>query len=201
MTLLRLAELGLYCEAGDFYIDPWQPVARAVITHAHGDHARWGSSAYAVLARGRGSAANSARSRRVDPRARLGRGRRHEWSSRVAPPGRPHSWVGASSRRVPRRSLGRVGRLQDRSGSDMHAVRARALRHVHHREHVRTSHLSLDARGAGLCRDSRVVDGESRRGARVAAVCVRTRAKRSDCSLDSPTRTSARSTRTARSSD
>jgi putative mRNA 3-end processing factor len=47
MTLLRLAERGLYCEAGDFYIDPWQPVARAVITHAHGDHARWGSDAYA----------------------------------------------------------------------------------------------------------------------------------------------------------
>ena len=43
MTLLRHAERGLYCEAGDFYIDP---VARAVITHAHGDHARWGSEAY-----------------------------------------------------------------------------------------------------------------------------------------------------------
>jgi putative mRNA 3-end processing factor len=46
VTLLRHAERGLYCEAGDFYIDPWQPVARAVITHAHGDHARWGSDAY-----------------------------------------------------------------------------------------------------------------------------------------------------------
>ena len=33
----------MYCPAGDFYIDPWQPVARAVITHAHGDHARPGS--------------------------------------------------------------------------------------------------------------------------------------------------------------
>ena len=54
MTLLRLAELGLYCEAGDFYIDPWQPVARAVITHAHGDHARWGSSAYACSREGEG---------------------------------------------------------------------------------------------------------------------------------------------------
>src|SRR5678810_22172 len=32
MTLLRLAERGLYCEAGDFYIDPWQSVERAVIT-------------------------------------------------------------------------------------------------------------------------------------------------------------------------
>lgn len=26
---------GLYCPAGDFYIDPWRPVERAVITHAH----------------------------------------------------------------------------------------------------------------------------------------------------------------------
>src|SRR3954471_21469947 len=46
MSLLRLAERGMYCDAGDFYIDPWQPVDRAVITHAHGDHARWGSAGY-----------------------------------------------------------------------------------------------------------------------------------------------------------
>jgi putative mRNA 3-end processing factor len=45
-VLLRLTDRGLYCEAGDFFVDPWQPVARAVITHAHGDHARWGSSHY-----------------------------------------------------------------------------------------------------------------------------------------------------------
>ncbi len=37
---------GLYCPPGDFYVDPWKPVARAIITHAHGDHARWGSKAY-----------------------------------------------------------------------------------------------------------------------------------------------------------
>ena len=37
---------GLYCPAGDFYIDPWRPVARAIITHAHGDHARPGCSSY-----------------------------------------------------------------------------------------------------------------------------------------------------------
>lgn len=37
---------GLYCAAGDFYIDPWRPVERAVITHAHGDHARPGSASY-----------------------------------------------------------------------------------------------------------------------------------------------------------
>jgi len=38
--ILRMTEKGLYCEAGNFHIDPLQPVDRAVITHAHGDHAR-----------------------------------------------------------------------------------------------------------------------------------------------------------------
>src|SRR5881392_2354367 len=37
---------GLYCPAGDFYIDPWRPVERAVITHAHSDHARIGHGHY-----------------------------------------------------------------------------------------------------------------------------------------------------------
>src|ERR1700754_4419794 len=37
---------GLYCPPGDFFIDPWRPVPRAVITHAHGDHARPGHGAY-----------------------------------------------------------------------------------------------------------------------------------------------------------
>jgi len=37
---------GLYCPPGDFYIDPWRPVDRAVITHAHSDHARPGSAHY-----------------------------------------------------------------------------------------------------------------------------------------------------------
>ena len=50
--LLRGTDRGLYCEAGDFYIDPWQPVDRAVITHAHGDHARWGSRHYLASAEG-----------------------------------------------------------------------------------------------------------------------------------------------------
>lgn len=47
-SLLRLTESGLYCEAGDFYVDPWLPVDRAVITHAHADHARPGSRHYLV---------------------------------------------------------------------------------------------------------------------------------------------------------
>lgn len=37
---------GLYCPAGDFYIDPWRPVDRAVITHGHSDHARTGHQHY-----------------------------------------------------------------------------------------------------------------------------------------------------------
>lgn len=37
---------GLFCPAGDFYIDPWPPVATAVITHVHADHARAGSEHY-----------------------------------------------------------------------------------------------------------------------------------------------------------
>jgi putative mRNA 3-end processing factor len=46
MSLIRFTDKGLYCEPGDFYIDPWQPVHKAVITHAHSDHARPGSQHY-----------------------------------------------------------------------------------------------------------------------------------------------------------
>jgi len=41
---------GLYCPPGDFYIDPWRPVERAVITHAHADHARMGNGHYLAAA-------------------------------------------------------------------------------------------------------------------------------------------------------
>ena len=44
--MLNETPLGLYCQEGDFYVDPWGAVPRAVITHAHGDHARPGSAAY-----------------------------------------------------------------------------------------------------------------------------------------------------------
>ena len=43
---------GLYCQAGDFHIDPWQPVDRAIITHAHSDHASPGSKSYLCAAPG-----------------------------------------------------------------------------------------------------------------------------------------------------
>lgn len=40
--LLKLTPAGLYCESGDFHIDPVRKVERAVITHGHSDHARAG---------------------------------------------------------------------------------------------------------------------------------------------------------------
>jgi putative mRNA 3-end processing factor len=45
---------GLYCPPGDFHVDPWRPVPRAVVTHAHADHARAGHGAYLASAEGAG---------------------------------------------------------------------------------------------------------------------------------------------------
>lgn len=46
MGVLSLRPEGLYCPAGDFFVDPWGKVDRAIVTHAHSDHARWGSRLY-----------------------------------------------------------------------------------------------------------------------------------------------------------
>lgn len=51
-TLLELTDRGLYCARGDFYIDPWFPVPRAVVTHAHGDHAVQGCETYLIAREG-----------------------------------------------------------------------------------------------------------------------------------------------------
>jgi len=66
---------GLYCPAGDFYIDPWRKVERAVITHAHADHARAGHGRYLCARSGVGVL-----------RARLGRIAVHglDWGERLA---------------------------------------------------------------------------------------------------------------------
>ena len=52
MDLIVPRPEGLYCPPGDFYIDPWRPVERAVITHGHSDHARSGSAHYLAAAPG-----------------------------------------------------------------------------------------------------------------------------------------------------
>jgi putative mRNA 3-end processing factor len=46
MPLIEFTDKGFYCPLGDFYIDPWKPVNKAIITHAHSDHARPGSASY-----------------------------------------------------------------------------------------------------------------------------------------------------------
>jgi putative mRNA 3-end processing factor len=54
MPLLSHTPRGLFCAAGDFYVDPWRPVDRAVITHAHADHARPGHRHYLTATPARG---------------------------------------------------------------------------------------------------------------------------------------------------
>ncbi len=44
--VLEFRDAGIYCPAADAYIDPWRPVDRALITHGHSDHARWGHGRY-----------------------------------------------------------------------------------------------------------------------------------------------------------
>ncbi len=44
--LISFTDRGLFCEAGNFYIDPWKPVDKAVITHGHSDHAYSGHKSY-----------------------------------------------------------------------------------------------------------------------------------------------------------
>jgi putative mRNA 3-end processing factor len=52
VALLETRENGIYCPGGDFYIDPWAEVDKAVITHAHADHAHPGARAYLAAAPG-----------------------------------------------------------------------------------------------------------------------------------------------------
>lgn len=52
--MLTLTSKGLYCAAGNFYIDPSRAVENAVITHAHSDHARRGSQRYYCVRSGEG---------------------------------------------------------------------------------------------------------------------------------------------------
>jgi putative mRNA 3-end processing factor len=52
VPLLRMTAAGTYCELGGFHIDPCQPVARAVITHAHADHITRGCRSYLTATQG-----------------------------------------------------------------------------------------------------------------------------------------------------
>ena len=118
---------GLYCPAGDFYIDPWRPVARAVITHAHGDHARIGHGHYLAAAPARRRAARAPGRHRAADAAPTASASTHHGVTRVAASGRPRARLGAGAARARRPGLGRLGRLQGRARPDLRAVRAGAL--------------------------------------------------------------------------
>jgi putative mRNA 3-end processing factor len=44
--LLCFDDKGIYCEPAGVYLDPWKPVDKAIITHGHADHSRWGHKSY-----------------------------------------------------------------------------------------------------------------------------------------------------------
>lgn len=44
--MIIFTSIGIYCKVGDFYIDPWRPVRKALITHGHSDHATKGHQYY-----------------------------------------------------------------------------------------------------------------------------------------------------------
>lgn len=46
MKIIEFTNKGIYCVPGRFYLDPWRPVDLAVISHGHGDHAKWGMKKY-----------------------------------------------------------------------------------------------------------------------------------------------------------
>ncbi|SFB71209.1 putative mRNA 3-end processing factor [Zunongwangia mangrovi] len=44
--LLAFNDIGIYCAQADVYLDPWRPVDKAIISHGHADHSRWGHKKY-----------------------------------------------------------------------------------------------------------------------------------------------------------
>ncbi len=44
--LLEFTDKGIYCAAAKVYLDPWKPVNKAIISHGHADHSRWGHKQY-----------------------------------------------------------------------------------------------------------------------------------------------------------
>ncbi len=189
---------GLYCEAGGFHIDPWGAVPRALITHAHGDHARAGSAAY-LCADACAPLLRATLRRRCRDRIAALRPRPHpRRDARQLPPGRPRPRLGADPRRRAGRRVGRLRRLQARGRSHLHAVRRRALRRLHHREHVRAADLSLGSGGRRHRRPRRLVERQRRARARPRSSSATRSARRSGCSRRSAASPTARSGCTAR---
>ena len=144
--LLDPTPAGLCCRPGGFHIDPTRPVARALITHGHSDHARPGTAP--CWRRRRRSTSCGCATAKISP-ARLSpsamanaaaRRRDGELSS-----GRPCARLGADPGRGRRPAHRGLGRLQGRGRSDLPAVRAGGLRRLHHRGDVRPAGVSASA--------------------------------------------------------
>ena len=201
--LIVLRPEGLYCPAGDFHIDPWRPVARAVITHAHADHARSGHGAYLATAVSEGVL--RARLGADIPLQGLAYGEPVMLNGvRVSLHPAGHV-LGSAQVRVEHRGrgVGGLGRLlrqrrRPRRQRHLRAVRAGALRVLHHRVDLRPADLPLARAGRGAARHQRLVAGQCRQPGAPACCSATASARRSACWPGS-TRRSGRSSRTARS--
>ena len=190
---------GLYCPPGDFYIDPWRPVERAVITHAHARPCARGPRHYLAHADSAGMLRTRLGEIALQTLA-YGEAHRPQRRAAVAASGRPRARLGAGAARAWRARVGRVGRLQDRARRHLRALRAGALRHLHHRVDFRPADLSLADAGGAVRRDQRLVARATpQQGARVGAASA-TRSARRSASCAAWTPRSARSSCTARSS-
>ena len=163
---------GLYCPPGDFYIDPWRPVERAVITHAHADHARARPrAATSPPRRPRACCAPASARTSTCRRCAYGEAIDH-FGVRVSLHPAGHVLGSAQVR------LEHGGRVWVASGdyyvagaaadprednADLRAVRAGALPLLHHRIDLRPADLPLAAAGRAVRRDRRLV-ARQRRG-------------------------------------
>ena len=198
---------GLYCPPGDFYIDPWRPVERAVITHAHADHSRARPRPLPRRRAGRGRAAHAPRRGHRPADAGLRRGDRAPRRAGQLPSGRPRARLGAGAARASRPGLGRLGRLlrrrrrrrPARGQRHLRAVRAGALPLLHHRIDLRPADLPLAAAGRAVRRDRRLVAAATPKPAAPACSSATPSARRS-ASWPASTARSGRSSCTARSS-
>jgi Cft2 family RNA processing exonuclease len=155
--ILQLTHSGLYCAAGDFYVDPWLPVDRAVITHAHADHACPGSRAYlaaragAALLRARVGGEAAIEALDYGEVVNLG-------SVRVSLHPAGHI-LGSAQVRI--ESGGEVwvvsGDYTTAARSNLRGVRASRLPHIRHGIHFRPADLPLAARGRGIGGDPELV--------------------------------------------
>ena len=162
---------GLYCPPGDFYIDPWRPVERAVITHAHARPCARAATATTWPQRRREGVLRTRLGDDIDAAdagLRRGRSMHHGVRAQLHPAGHV---LGSAQVRLEHGGQVWVasGDYKTRARRHLRAVRAGALRHLHHRIDLRPADLPLAAAGRAVRRDQRLVARQRRR--RAAPAC------------------------------